>query len=259
MKVSIVTVVYNGEKFIQSAIESVLNQDYPDIEYIVIDGASKDRTLEVVSAYKDKIAHVVSEPDQGIYDAMNKGLKMATGEIVGILNADDFYANNQVISRVMQEFRDPGLQATFADLVYVQPGNEGKVTRYYAAKNFKLKDFERGDMPPHPTFFVRRRLYEKYGYFRTDFRIAADFEMMVRLLYKGGESFRYIPEVLVHMREGGISTRGFKFTRIVNQEIQQGLEANGIHSSLLKIYSKYFYKVFQLFRRPGKGIQPSPN
>ncbi|MCB9233617.1 MAG: glycosyltransferase [Bacteroidia bacterium] len=250
MKVSIVTVVYNGEAFIETAIRSVLEQDYPDIEYIVVDGASKDGTMAIIGRYRSKIATVISEKDSGIYNAMNKGLRLATGDLVGILNADDFYAGPQVISKVVKALEASGKDTLYADLVYVNPDNLDKVVRYYSANNFRLKHFERGDMPPHPTFFVKRSLYEAFGLFKEDYKICADFELMVRFLYIQKASSTYLPEVLVKMRTGGVSTEGFQSRVTVNKEMQRALRENGIHSSILKIWSKYFYKIFQLFRRP---------
>lgn len=250
MKVSLITVVYNGEAFIESAIQSVLAQDYPNIEYIIIDGASKDRTLEIVEKYRDQISVIVSEKDKGIYDAMNKGVSRATGDIIGILNADDFYAESDVISTVVRTFQEQQVDTVFGDLVYVNPDNLEKVVRYYCPKSFKIKDFEKGDMPPHPTFYVKRELYDQFGHFRTDYKICADFEIMVRMLYKGNATWSYIPKVMVKMRTGGVSTDGFKSKIALNKEIKRACDENGIQTSMTKIYSKYFKKVLQLVKRP---------
>ena len=228
----------------------MVSQDYPDIEYIVIDGASTDRTPEIISKHRDKIDILVSEPDKGIYDAMNKGVKAATGEIVGILNADDLYQSNQVISRIAREFKEKQVDTIFGDLIFVNPDNLDKVVRFYKPDKFKLEHFRKGDMPPHPTFFVKRELYDQFGYFDTSFKITADFELMVRFLLKGGASFSYIPEILVKMRTGGVSTSGVKSTITVNKEMKRSLEMNGIKTSMARIYSKYFTKVFQLVKRP---------
>lgn len=251
MKVSLITVVYNGEAFIESAIQSVLAQDYPNIEYIIIDGASKDGTMGIVERYRDRIAVVVSEKDKGIYDAMNKGVARATGDIIGILNADDFYATNDVISTVVRTFDAKKVDSVFGDLVYVNPDNLEKVVRYYCPKHFKLSDFEKGDMPPHPTFYVRRELYAQFGQFRTDYKICADFEIMVRMLYKGKATYAYIPKVMVKMRTGGVSTDGIKSKVTLNKEIKRACDENGIPTSMAKIYSKYLGKVWQLVKRPG--------
>lgn len=250
MKISIITVVYNGEAYLESCIQSVLSQDHSDIEYIIVDGASTDSTPEIIARYRNRIATVISEPDKGIYDAMNKGVKAATGEVVGILNADDLYQNEKVISRVAREFEKKGVDSIFGDLIFVNPEDLNKVVRFYQPKNFKLEHFRKGDMPPHPTFFVKRELYDRFGYFDTSFKITADFELMVRFLLKGGASYSYIPEILVKMRTGGISTSGIKSTLTVNREMKRSLDMNGISTSMLRIYSKYFTKIFQLVKRP---------
>ena len=252
MKVSIITVCYNAEKYIADCAASVLSQDYPDIEYIVIDGASKDNTLEKLEPFKEQIAKLVSEPDKGIYDAMNKGVQHATGDIVGILNADDLYQNDHVISDVLAVFQEKKVDSVYGDLIFVQPDNLEKVVRFYSPKSFKPDHFKRGDMPPHPTFFVKKELYEEFGLFDTSFKITADFEIMVRMILKGGATYAYLPQTLVKMRVGGVSTSGIKSKVELNKEIKRALEMNGIKSSTAKIYSKYFTKVFQLVKRPEK-------
>ncbi|MEZ4825542.1 MAG: glycosyltransferase family 2 protein [Bacteroidia bacterium] len=249
MKVSIITVSYNAGEFIRTAIESVLAQDYDDIEYIVVDGASKDQTLEIVRSYGDRITKVLSEPDEGLYFAMNKGLKLAEGEIIGILNADDVYADPQVISRVVKAFQDTKADMTFADLVYVKAEDLSQIVRYYPGKGFRPEQFAKGMMPPHPTYFVRKELYEKYGDFNTRYRICADFDLMVRMFVSHKRSFAYIPGVIVKMRVGGNSAWG-KNTRQINREMLHSLRAHGVSTSLMKIYSKYFTKIFQLLAKP---------
>lgn len=250
MKVSIITVVYNGAATIAEAVASVLAQDYPDLEYIVIDGASKDRTLDILQGYADRIDVLVSEPDKGIYDAMNKGLSRATGDIVGILNADDLYAHPGVISQVVAAMTQAGTDTLYADLTYFRDSDPEAVMRYYSGKGFHLKRFEVGDMPPHPTFFVRRACYTAHGLFDTSYRICADFELMVRFLYVQRLSAHYLPAVLVRMRAGGISDGGWRGRHRVNLEIQRAMRQNGLHAPMWKIYSKYFRKIWQLFSRP---------
>lgn len=250
MKVSIVTVVYNGEATLESAISSVAAQDYPDIEYIVVDGASKDGTLDIARAYPETVTTLVSEPDKGIYDAMNKGLALASGEVIGILNADDFYAAPDVISAVVTQLTASGADSLIGDLVFVQPDALDKVVRFYSSKDFHLKRFEKGDMPPHPTFFAKRELYERHGNFNTDYRITADFDLLLRFLYIEKASFTYLPKVMVKMRMGGLTNSGLSSKLKLNREIHASLNANGIRTSMLKIYSKYFSKIFQLVRRP---------
>jgi glycosyltransferase involved in cell wall biosynthesis len=247
MKISIITVVYNGAATIASAVASVLAQDHPDVEYIVIDGGSKDATVEILKSYGDKIAVLVSEPDKGIYDAMNKGVARATGDVVGILNADDYYADSQVLSAVARHIQAAGTDALIGDLTFVKPERLDRVVRYYGSKNFGLHRFERGDMPPHPTFFVKRAVYERLGNFDTQYRMCADYDLMLRFLYLHKVSYTYLPKVMVTMRMGGITNQGLRSKLQVNREIMHSMRKNGLPTSVWRVYSKYFTKVFQLF------------
>ena len=250
MKISIVTVVYNGEATIAEAVESVLMQDHKDLEYIVIDGGSKDGTMAILERYRDRIAVLVSERDKGIYDAMNKGLARATGDVVGILNADDLYAGPSVISEVAAVFAQQDPDCLFADLTFFRTEAPDKVVRFYSGKGFQLSRFEYGDMPPHPTFFVKRSLYKQWGVFDDSYRICADFELMLRFMYKHKAKWIYLPKVLVRMRTGGASDGGWKGRMKVNKEIQRGMQQNGLKAPMWKIYMKYVRKVWQLVRRP---------
>lgn len=247
--ISIITAVRNGAATITECIESVQSQTYP-VEHIIIDGASTDNTLEIINRYRSGIARFVSEPDHGIYDAMNKGINLATGDVIGILNADDYYIDTHVIEKVANSFDTLSIDALFADLVYVRPDNLDKVVRYYSCANFTLAKIASGWMPPHPTFFVRKECYLKYGLFKTDYKLAADYELMARFLVKYGISFHYLPEVLIKMRTGGASTKNLQSTLILNREILRACTDNGISTNLLRIYSKYFSKCRQLFERP---------
>jgi glycosyltransferase involved in cell wall biosynthesis len=217
-------------------------------EHIVIDGASSDETVQVIKSTSPS-SILVSEPDGGIYDAMNKGIQLATGDIVGVLNSDDFYIGPQVLERVAAKFRHSGAGALFADLVYVRPDNLNQVVRYYSGAGFAPDKFAWGWMPPHPTFFVRRELYQRYGLFCTDYKIAADYELTARFLARHKVSYAYLPEVLVCMRTGGVSTR-LSSNWILNREILRACAVNGIDTNIWKIYSKYFTKVRQLFKKP---------
>jgi glycosyltransferase involved in cell wall biosynthesis len=250
VKVSIITVVLNNKFHIEGCIRSVLGQGYDDIEYIVVDGGSSDGTLDLIRKYEGSLSQWTSAPDSGIYDAMNKGIMMATGEIVGILNSDDFYPGPEIIDLVMREFASKGVESVFGDLVYVKRHNADEVVRYYRSENFHPERFAYGWMPAHPTFFVRRDCYERYGMFKTDYRIAADYELLVRFLARYRISFSYIPQVLIRMRTGGISTKSLKSNWILNNEIIRACRENGIRTNMLKVYSKYLVKGFQLFRRP---------
>lgn len=249
MKISIITVVRNNKKTIKDAIESILGQTYKDIEYIVIDGASTDGTVEVVKSYGNKISKFVSEPDNGLYDAMNKGVNLATGDVVGILNSDDFYIDNGVIERVMKEFEKSQVDSVFADLVYVKSDNLNKVVRYYDSSHFTPQKFAYGWMPAHPAFFVKRWVYERYGLFRTDLKIGADFDILARFLYMHKISYSYMKEVLVKMRVGGVSTGGLKATWLIAKEQLQVCRDNGIETNIFKILSKYPRKIMELLKK----------
>lgn len=246
---SIITVTYNSSQTIADCINSVISQSYRDIEHIIIDGASSDNTLEIVKEISPH-ARTFSEPDHGIYDAMNKGICLATGDIIGILNSDDCYVGPQVIDKVASLMRKSDVDALFADLVYVRSGNLNRIVRYYSGAKFTPDKFAWGWMPPHPTFFVRRELYERYGLFHTNYRIAADYELMARLLARHRVRYAYLPEVIVRMRTGGVSTRNLRSNWILNKEILRACAENGINTNFFKVYSKYFRKIIQLFRRP---------
>lgn len=241
--------VLNGAPAIRECIESIQSQTYP-VEHIIIDGASTDSTLAIISHYQDKISKVVSEPDHGIYDAMNKGVVLATGDVIGILNADDFYANHHVIEKVAKIFSTLSIDSFFADLVFVHPEKLDKIVRYYRADNFDPSRFAYGWMPPHPTFFARREIYEKCGLFKTDYQIAADYELLVRFLAKYKISYYYLPEVIVKMRIGGKSTKSLRSNWILNKEIMRACKENEIKTNFFMVYSKYFSKVLQLVNKP---------
>lgn len=246
MKISIITVVWNNAKTIKDAINSVLNQSYKDIEYIIIDGASTDGTIEIVQSYGDKIKFI-SEKDNGLYDAMNKGIGLATGDVVGILNSDDFYINDNVIAKIVSKFKEKDVDAVFADLVYVRSDNLQKVIRYYDSSYFKPSRFAYGWMPAHPTFFVKRKIYEKYGVFKTDYKIAADFDLCARFLFKYRINYSYIKEPLVKMRVGGAST-SLRSIYINSSEQLRACRENNINTNIFKILYKYPTKIIGLIK-----------
>lgn len=248
--ISVITVVFNGAATLEHTIRSVIGQTYDNVEHIIIDGGSTDATLDILRKYEDNIDYWVSEKDNGIYDAMNKGIRLATGDVVGILNSDDFYAGPQVIEKVTALFKESGADALFADLVYVRPDNLDRVVRYYSGAGFTPDKFAWGWMPPHPTFFVRRELYERYGLFRIDYKIAADYELTTRFLARHKVRYAYLPEVIVRMRTGGVSTRSLRSNWILNREILRACAENGIKTNIFKVYSKYFTKFLQLLKRP---------
>lgn len=250
MKISIITVVYNGVDTIEDAIKSVKAQSHPNIEHIIIDGASTDGTLDIIKKYQSSLGCYISEYDNGLYDAMNKGIKLATGDIVGILNSDDMYYDNECLKYVNDEFVKQDFDSIYADMVYVRPDNLDNVVRYYRSAGFNTKKFAYGFMPAHPTFFVKRECYEKYGYFKTDYRIAADFELLLRFLVANNVSYKYVPKILVRMRTGGVSTRNLMSNYIINQELVRACKENGVDTNILKVLTKYITKWLQLINRP---------
>ena len=245
MKISIITVVWNNVKTIKDTIDSVLSQTYKNIEYIVIDGGSTDGTLSVLESRRDQLSALVSEPDEGIYDAMNKGIKLAKGDVIGFLNSDDFYLNDKVISKVAKEFeRDISLDASYANLIYVDQTNTSKIIRYFKTGELKQGLFLKGWCPAHPTFFVRRSVYERNGNFDLNYHFASDVELMMRFLEIHKIKSLYIPEVMVKMRMGGVSNRNLKNIWLANKEIinsfhKNGLQVNSITFFIYKIISRF--------------------
>src|SRR5579859_1533553 len=246
MKISLITVSYNSASTIRDTIASVRSQDYKDIEYIVVDGNSTDGTVDIIKAHAAEIGQWISEPDKGIYDAMNKAIRMARGEVVGILNSDDFYSANDIVSQVAATFSDAQVDAVFGDLVFVDPNNLKKVVRKYSSAKWYPEKFARGFMPAHPTFFVRRKYYHQIGMFKTDYKIAADYELLIRFLYVHKLKYRYLPLNMVTMRRGGVSSSGIRSNIILNDEIIRGCRENGIRTNIFKVYPKYFIKLFEL-------------
>jgi len=247
--VSIITVVFNSKNTVEWTIRSVLTQSYKNIEYIIIDGGSINGTMEVVGKHKDEITRIISEPDRGIYDGMNKGIRLASGDIVGILNSDDFYADDRVIETVVKTMKEQDADVCWGDLVYVSPKDTNKIVRYWKSSEYKEEKFKKGWMPAHPTFFVRRRVYEKYGVFNLDFPIAGDYELMLRILEKYKVKSCHISKVLVKMRAGGSSNKNI--IRIVKGDLEcyRAWKVNGLKISFLKIWSKPLSKIFQYIKK----------
>lgn len=248
-KVSIVTPVLNGQETIESTIKSVLEQSYGNIEYIIVDNGSSDATIAIVNKYKDKISRVIFEEEKGIYTTMNKGVKSASGQIIGILNSDDLYAHRDVIRMVVAQMERKKADSCWGDLVYVDRTDTQKIIRYWKSCEFKPKIFSRGWMPPHPTFFVRRSVYAECGFFNTEFKIAADYEIMLRFLYKHKVSSCYLPEVLVKMRLGGLSNRNFRNIILKTKEDYNAWKVNGLKAEVSTIILKNFSKVSQFFQK----------
>lgn len=249
MKVSIITAVINGVETIEDCIKSVLCQSYKDVEYVIIDGNSTDGTLDVINRYKNKIAKVVGESDKGIYDALNKGIKLATGDIIGFLHSDDFYANDRIIEKVADVFMKYNVDSCYGDLQYVYKNDTKKVIRHWKSSKYEHGKFKYGWMPPHPTFFVKKKIYDEYGYFNTNFKIAADYELMLRFLEGHRISTYYIPEVLIKMRLGGMSNRSFKNMFIKSSEDYRAWKINNLNGGFYSILLKNLSKIPQFLKR----------
>ena len=250
MKVSIITATYNSNKFLETCICSVMAQDYPDIEYILIDGGSTDSTQSIINKYSNNIVKWISEPDTGIYDAINKGIKLASGDIVGVLNSDDFFSDDSVISRIVKSFKDDeALEIVYADVSFVVRENINKSVRHYSSRYFRPYMFKFGFQPAHPSLYVKRGLFEKFGYYRTDLKIAGDFELLLRFLLKNKLSYKYISDVWVKMRIGGVSTSGIKSILQINNEIIKAHKINGIYTNIIFTYSKYIVKWWGFLRK----------
>lgn len=234
MKVSIVTAVRNGAATIEGTLQSVAAQRLADIEHVVIDGASTDATLEVVRVHGRHVAKVVSEPDTGVYDAFNKGLRHASGELIGFLSAGDRYANDEAIAKLVRAALDSGADAVFGDLAIVD-GRTRAMLRRYRSMPFSPSRVAYGYMPAHPTLLVRRSVFERFGGFKTGYRIAGDFEFVARAFGRGGISYAYVPEILVHMEDGGLSNRGLRSSWIITEEMRRACRENGIRSGWLRL------------------------
>ena len=248
MKISIITVSYNADATIRDTIESVLSQKNVTLEYIIIDGGSTDKTCDIIASYGDKIAHFISEEDEGIYDGMNKGVELATGEIIGILNADDIYMNSSVLNNIVQKFAD-GVEGVYADLVYVEEKNTNKITRTWISNEYKEGDFIKGWMPPHPTFFVRNEIYKKFGAYSLKLRSAADYEFMLRVIHKNKIKLAYLNEIIIKMRVGGKSNASIKNRIRANKEDRLAWKMNGLKPSPITFIRKPLSKVGQFLKK----------
>lgn len=249
MNISLITVTFNSAATLHNTIQSVLAQSYPNIEYIIVDGDSKDNTIDIIREYESQFSgrlHWVSEADKGLYDAMNKGIRMATGDIVGIINSDDFYHRTDILTKVINAFQDKTVQAVYGDVRFVNPDNLDKTVRYYSSKNFYPKLFRYGFMPAHPTFFTYRKYFDEFGYYKTNYRIAADYELLIRFLNIRHLKAKYLPLDFMKMRTGGASTASFKSNLLLNKEIVRACKENGIWTCMPLLFLKYFIKVFEL-------------
>ena len=248
MKVSLITVTFNSGMTLRDTIQSVLSQSFPDIEYILVDGLSQDRTIKIVKEYEPLFQNRlkwVSEKDSGLYDAMNKGIRMATGDIIGIINSDDFYFRNDVITKIVEAFNDNNVQAIYGDVRFVNPNNLDRTVRYYSSKRFVPSLFRFGFMPAHPTFFTYRKYFDQLGYYKTNYKIAADYELLLRFLYVHRLKSKYLPLDFMKMRTGGASTASIKSNILLNEEIVRACKENGIWTCYPLLLLKYLVKIFE--------------
>ena len=251
MKISIITATFNSGRTVRDTIESVLGQTYADFEYIIKDGGSKDDTLEIVKEYAPQFGDrlkIVSAPDEGIYDAMNTGLQMATGDVVGILNSDDFFTSDDALQKIADAFEQKDIDATYGDIHFVNDDDLTKMVRYYSSAVFKRPLMRFGLMPAHPSLYCKKSVYDQYGFFDTSYRIAADFENLLRLIYIHKIKTLYIPKDFVTMRTGGASTAGFASRRKIMREHLRAMKKNGVYSNFFLLSLRYFYKIFEVIR-----------
>lgn len=248
MKISIITVTYNSAKTISDTLKSISSQDYTDIEHIIVDGNSQDETLQLVREFTH-VSKLISEKDDGIYHAMNKGIKMATGDVIGILNSDDVYARTDVLSKIANLFADKNIKASYGDLQYVKATDMTKVVRSWKSGKFKPSYFYFGWMPPHPTFFVRKEVYEKVGLFNTSLKSAADYELMLRILFKNQFQAAYLPEILVKMRTGGVSNSSLVQRVLANRQDRLAWKINELKPYFFTLYLKPLRKIFQFLKK----------
>jgi glycosyltransferase involved in cell wall biosynthesis len=247
LKISIITACLNNADTLETAMQSVFEQDYPNIEYIVIDGASTDGTEALLEKHKNKINVLISEKDKGIYEALNKGLSKASGDVVGFLHADDFYTNNHVISKIAESFQKENTDCIYGDLQYVDRVNSVRMIRDWKSEPYKAGLFLKGWMPPHPTFFLKKKCYDEYGNYNTSLTISADYELMLRMLHKHKLKATYIPEVLVKMRTGGTSNRSLARRMRANMEDRKAWKINNLKPGLFTLLIKPLGKISQYF------------
>lgn len=251
MKISIITSTFNSGATVADTFKSILRQNYKDIEYLVIDGASKDNTLEVIREYEPLFEGKmkwISEPDKGVYDAMNKGVQMATGDVIGFLNSDDFYTSSDCLATIAKELEKGGIDATYGNVHYVNGDNLKKMVRFYSSKHFKPGLMRLGFMPAHPSFFCKRGVYEKYGLFDLSYHIASDFELLLRFIFVHKIKTRYIAKDFVTMRTGGLSTSGLRSHQQIMKDHRKALKVNHVYSNFFILCLRYIYKVYEVVK-----------
>ena len=247
MKISIITITYNSAATIEQTIKSVLNQTYGNIEYIIVDGLSKDNTLDIINKYQDRIAEIISEKDNGLYDALNKGIDLATGDIIGIIHSDDFYTSDKVIEKVVATFVNNNADAVYANLYYVDKDDVSKIKRKWHSGKYSEGAFLNGWMPPHPAFFLKKEIYNKYGKYNTTFKSAGDYELMLRVIHKHKIKLAYLDEFIVKMRTGGVSNVTVKNRVDANLDDRRAWEINGLKPRFYTLTLKPLRKIFQFF------------
>jgi glycosyltransferase involved in cell wall biosynthesis len=246
LKVSIITAVYNGQSSILETLDSVATQGYPSIEHIVIDGASRDSTAALVRKSATRVAQFVSEPDAGVYDAFNKGLRLASGDVIAFLNCGDTYVSTNVVSRMMDVLSSDGVQAAFADVLIADSSDHSHVIRRYSSKMFSPKRMVYGMMPAHPSLFLRREVYERVGEYDTRFRIAGDFELCLRVFHTASTPYRYLNEAIVRMPSGGLSNRGWRSKLTITREMAEACAMNDINTSFAKLCLRFPLKLLEM-------------
>ncbi len=245
MKISVITVVFNRASTIADALESVLGQSHPSVEHVVIDGGSTDGTARILESYRSRISKLVMEKDRGMYDALNKGIRMSTGEVIGVLHSDDFFSGRDTLAKVAGAFRDPKVESVYGDLLFVSPENPEQVVRTWRSSAYRPGLFRKGWHPPHTTVFVKKSVFERFGLYDLRFKIASDYEWMLRIFEKEKISSVYLPEVLVKMRAGGLSNRNIKNILLANLECYRAFGINGLSMDPCFILRKPLSKVLQ--------------
>lgn len=260
MKISVITATYNSSATVLCTMKSLFNQTHKDWQWIVVDGKSSDGTVELIKENIKKFSmgggnnqiQIISEKDNGLYDAMNKGISMAKGDVIGILNSDDFYTSNDILETINKTFEYNDCDAVYGDIHFVRENNLSKCVRYYSSKNFKRKKMIMGFMPAHPSFYCRKYVYQNYGLFNTQYRIAADFEQLLRLIYKERIQTKYIEKDFVTMRMGGVSTSGFESRRQIMKEQLRAFKENHIKTNIFLLSLRYIIKLTEYLKTSGR-------
>jgi glycosyltransferase involved in cell wall biosynthesis len=253
MVISIITVTYNSAATLAYTLESVKDQDYKHVEHILVDGGSSDDTVDIIKSYPH-VKKWVSEKDNGLYDAINKGIGMASGDVIGILNSDDFYPGKGVLSSIAETFIGQKVDAVYGDIAFVNPDKLDKVVRHYSSRHFAPHKFAYGYMPAHPSFYVKKDIHNKFGLYKPGYKIAADYELLMRFIYKHHISYAYINEILVYMRTGGVSNKNIFSRYTLNKEIIKACKENGVNTNMAVLSLKYMKKIFEYIRPMVKPV-----